>query len=242
MRVLGPAGEQERPHGLDLCRRHGPHLLLARAWRLADLPDRVRRYPLGLERALHDRPEQLERVTHRYRPRALRQPVGLPASDRLGVDRAQRQGTQKRAQVMVVEGDVVAAGLDRELAGVGRRPRPGHVPVERLAAGVEQVQRAELLAAADLGVPLLRVPAGVERAGPVPSAFAPPDAPDGTGAAGDLLDAHLRRIDHGRLGSADSVDALGERAGRLRMHRGSLPLVPGPGRSNAAGPLCCCEH
>ena len=129
-------------------------------------------------------------MADRYRAGALRQPVGLPACDRLGVERAQRQSTQERAQVTVIEGDVVAAGLHRELSGVGRRPRSGHVLIERLAAGVEEMKRAELLAAADLGVPLLRVPARVERAGAVAAAFAPAHPEGDAGAAGDLLHAH----------------------------------------------------
>ncbi|MGH2915475.1 MAG: hypothetical protein ACRDMX_10850 [Solirubrobacteraceae bacterium] len=48
------------------------------------------------ERVLQDRAEQVERVADGYRTRACREPVGLPASDRPGIEVAQRDRGEVR--------------------------------------------------------------------------------------------------------------------------------------------------
>jgi hypothetical protein len=69
----------------------------------------------------------------------------------------------------------MALRLLRQVCGVRARPRADGVLVQRLAPGVERVERAELPAAGHLGVPEVGVALAVERALAVAVALAPAD-------------------------------------------------------------------
>jgi hypothetical protein len=126
-----------RAHPLDGGRCERPDLLATREPRSADEAHRVGGDALGFDGALEDRAEQVERLTDRGGSGAGGEPVGLPARDRLGPDRAELERAEGRRDVMVVERRVVLARLGRERDAVRRRPRLGDELVERLAATVE---------------------------------------------------------------------------------------------------------
>ncbi len=185
-------------------------------------------------------PLQGECIADRDAAMASREPLRLPARERLRPDRPKLQRTERRQDVLVQKLPVVHPRLRRELGCVRLRPGADHVLGERESAHFHLGQRPELLPPTEFSTERDRIPLPVERLGidaALPAASEPATGPLRSSGPGARSPCHYSLAPLRCLQGCHHLPMLI----RARVHRPKSPAAPlhskPPPRLPAPNPL-----